>query len=86
MEALADYATGWWAARSVFSPSLAGRLFSLVMGPFASLATPPNAWKTELVLSLGMIAGLYSGRPYWQYYPAENPSYKSPWLTRGWTY
>ena len=29
-------------------------------------------------------AGTYLGRPYWQYYPAENPAYASRYVTRGW--
>lgn len=25
-----------------------------------------------------------AGAPYWQYYPADNPGYSTPYMTRGW--
>jgi RHS repeat-associated protein len=31
----------------------------------------------------GFAAQQWATRPYWQYYPASNPAYGTPWLTRG---
>lgn len=61
-----------------------GNGWNAVPGALAALADPCNAWKTGLVLGLGAGAGAHAGRPFWQYYPAGNPAYSSPWLTRGW--
>lgn len=38
------------------------------------------------IAAVATVAGAYvawARRPFWQYYPAGNPSYSSPWLTRG---
>lgn len=53
-------------------------------GAAATLADPCNANTTASVLGVGAMAGAYLGRPFWQYYPAGNPGYSSPWMTRGW--
>jgi RHS repeat-associated protein len=52
-------------------------------GAFAALWTPYTYNQTSLLLGLGSGLGRWSGRPYWQYFPAESRGYRSTWLTRG---
>jgi hypothetical protein len=58
-----------------------------IPGSLAALWTPETAPETLLVLGSASGLGRWSGRPFWQYFPAENPGYRSTWLTRGagWT-
>ena len=55
-----------------------------LMGGLASLWTPCTSNETALTLLSGEGAARYLGRPFWQYFPADNPGYESSWLTRGW--
>jgi RHS repeat-associated protein len=59
------------------------KLGAAVGGFFAALWTPCTSDKTFLTLSLAYGADTYVSRPFWQYYPANNPGYRSAWLTRG---
>jgi hypothetical protein len=54
-----------------------------IPGAIASLWTPETAQETILVLGSAAGIGRYSGRPFWQYFPEESPTYRSTWLTRG---
>ncbi|NJD33106.1 MAG: hypothetical protein FIB04_14605 [Gammaproteobacteria bacterium] len=54
-----------------------------VPGSLAALWTPDTAMETVVVLGAASGIGQWSSRPFWQYYPAENPAYRSTWLTRG---
>jgi hypothetical protein len=78
--AYGEEAAFWWASRQVET----GNDLYAVGGLFASLWTPESCQETATVLSLGLAAGAYLGRPYWQYYPEGNPRYQSSWVTRGW--
>ena len=55
-----------------------------IPGAIATLADPCNASTTSAVLGVGAALGAYLGRPFWQYYPAGDSGYASPWTTRGW--
>jgi len=55
-----------------------------IPGILASLWTRKTSDLTLTTLTIAYSAGAYVGRSFWQYYPAGNPSYTSPWLTRGW--
>jgi RHS repeat-associated protein len=54
-----------------------------VPGALASLWTPKTAPETLLVLGSAAGLGKWSGRPFWQYFPAGDQGYRSTWLTRG---
>jgi hypothetical protein len=54
-----------------------------VPGSLAALWTPDTAQETILVLGAASGLGRWSDRPFWQYFPSENPAYRSTWLTRG---
>lgn len=58
-----------------------------VPGMLAALWTPATAPRTALVFGLGSGLGLWSRRPFWQYFPDQSSTYQSTWLTRGngWT-
>ena len=73
-------AAQYWANQQVQT----GNPLYAVPGALATLADPCNASTTATVLGVGSMAGGYFGRPFWQYYPAGNPGYSSPWMTRGW--
>lgn len=73
-------AAQYWANRQIQT----GNDFYAVPGAFATLGDSCNAKSTAAVLGIGSMAGAYLGRPFWQYYPAGNPSYSSSWITRGW--
>ena len=55
-----------------------------LMGGLASLWTPCTSNATAATLLTAEGAARYLGRPFWQYFPANNPGYESSWLTRGW--
>ena len=55
-----------------------------LMGGMASLWTPCTSNATAATLLTTEGAARYLGRPFWQYFPANNPGYESSWLTRGW--
>jgi len=75
----------YWAQRSI-DPNNAWYEtgFAYTMGLFASLWTPCTSTKTFAVLTVAYGAAKWVGRPFWQYYPGNNPAYSSPWMTRGW--
>ncbi len=75
-----DRATEYWAACHVET----GNPIYGILGGLSALWTPGTAERTSLVLSLGTMAGIWAGRPFWQYYPAANAQYNSTWMTRGW--
>jgi RHS repeat-associated protein len=72
-------AAQYWANLQVQT----GNPLYAIPGALATLADPCNAATTATVLGVGAAAGGYLGRPFWQYYPAGNPAYSSPWITRG---
>lgn len=73
-------AAQYWANRQIQT----GNDFYAVPGALSTLADSCNAKSTAAVLGIGSMAGAYLGRPFWQYYPAGNANYSSPWMTRGW--
>lgn len=56
---------------------------SVIGGALAALWTPCTSTKTFTTLSLAYGANAYVGRPFYQYYPANNAAYSSRYLTRG---
>lgn len=70
----------YWANKQQAS----GNPLFAIPGALASLADPCNINTTVSVLGVGAGLGAWGGRPFWQYYPANNPAYNSAWLTRGW--
>jgi RHS repeat-associated protein len=73
-----------WADK-ITSPSTTGidLLGSYVGGLFAALWTPCTSDATFTTLSAAYGANAYVGRPFYQYYPANNAAYQSRYLTRG---
>lgn len=67
-------AAQYWANLQVQT----GNPLYAIPGALASLVDPCSAGKTSTVLGIGGALGGYLGRPFWQYYPAGNPSYISP--------
>lgn len=58
-------------------------------GCYRNMPAVPSASPSPTILTAATLVckrgiGRYLGRPFWQYYPASNPGYNSPWLTRGW--
>jgi RHS repeat-associated protein len=77
-------ALNYWANKAAQADNpFSGGLYN-TMGGLAALWTPCTSYKTASVLGIGLGVGRYLGRPYYQYYPAGNPGYSSPYLTRGW--
>jgi len=56
---------------------------SYIGGFFAALWTPCTSDKTFTTLAAAYGANAYVGRPFYQYYPANNAAYNSRYLTRG---
>ena len=79
-ESYGDSAAQHWADSAVQS----GNPLYHILGALAALWTPNTSDPTAATLVCGAGIGHYLGRPFWQYYPASNPGYNSPWLTRGW--
>jgi hypothetical protein len=80
-----DAAAQFWAAQSISSNNSPGQqTIAAAMGVVAALWTPCTSGKTAAILSAGLGAGAYLGRPYWNYYPKGDPGYPANWLTRGW--
>lgn len=84
-EYFGEAAALYWATLSI-NPNNAWyqAAFYDLMGYFASLWTPCTSDATFATLSAAWGVAKWVGRPFWQYYPAENPAYSSPWLSRGW--
>ena len=76
----AGNAAQYWANQEIGT----GHSLYAIAGALASLGDSCNAKTTAGIFASGALAGGYLGRPFWQYYPAGNPGYSSPWLTRGW--
>ena len=75
----------YWAERSIDPNNKWYQdAFYYIMGLAASLWTPCTSDATFSTLTAAYGAAKYFGRPFWQYYPVENPTYYSRWLTRGW--
>ncbi|MGQ0594874.1 MAG: RHS repeat-associated core domain-containing protein [Gammaproteobacteria bacterium] len=79
-ESYGDSAAQHWADSAVQS----GNPLYHIPGALAALWTPNTSDPTAATLACGAGIARYLARPFWQYYPAENPAYNSPWLTRGW--
>jgi hypothetical protein len=60
-----------------------GNRLWIVPGTISALWMPETWMTTAQVLIYGYQIGAYLGRPYYQYYPAGNERYTSPYLTRG---
>jgi RHS repeat-associated protein len=82
-ESYGDSAAQYWANQYIHDTGLTAG-FDALMGGLASLWTPCTSDATATVLAGGVGIGRYFGRAFWQYFPAENPGYSSPWMTRGW--
>ena len=54
-----------------------------IPGLLAALWTPETAPFTSLVLGVSSGVGVWSRRPFWQYFPEGSSTYRSTWLTRG---
>jgi RHS repeat-associated protein len=54
-----------------------------VGGFFSALWLPCTSDSTFNTLSIAYSLNAYVGRSFWQYYPANNPAYRSRWMTRG---
>jgi RHS repeat-associated protein len=78
-ESYGEEAAQYWADLAVQT----GNPIYDVPGALAALWTSDTSDATASTLLLGIGIGRYLDRPYWQYYPAENPDYSSGWLTRG---
>jgi hypothetical protein len=76
----AGNAAQYWANQQ----NQTGNILFGIPGALASLADSCTVNTTATVLGVGAGAATYLGRSYWLYYPARNPGYSSPWLTRGW--
>ena len=82
-ESYGNSAAQYWANQSIHDTGLTSG-FDALMGGLASLWTPCTSDATATVLAGGVGIGRYLGRAFWQYFPAENLGYSSPWMTRGW--
>jgi RHS repeat-associated protein len=73
-----------WADK-ITNPSTTGidLIGSYVGGLFAALWTPCTSDATFTTLSAAYGANAHAGRSFYQYYPANNAAYRSPYLTRG---
>lgn len=78
-----DLAAQYWADKAINSTGIESWGYAF-MGGLASLWTPCTSDTTAATLAVGAGIGRYLGRPFWQYYPAENPGFSSAWITRGW--
>jgi RHS repeat-associated protein len=83
-ESAGQSALEYWANKAARTNNPFAGGFYNTMGAFAALWTPCTSDKTATTLSIGAGIGRYLGRPFYQYYPAGNPTYSSPYLTRGW--
>jgi len=54
-----------------------------LIGFFAALWTPCTSDKTFTTLTSAYAVNTYVGRPFYQYYPANNAAYQSRYVTRG---
>ncbi|MFO1418836.1 MAG: PKD domain-containing protein [Methylotetracoccus sp.] len=79
-ESYGDSAAQYWA---ILAARTGHRVYD-VAGVLAALWTPCTSDATAATLSIATGLGRYFGRPFWQYYPVETPSYVSQWMTRGW--
>jgi RHS repeat-associated protein len=75
-----------WYADVIVSPDTAwyARPGAWVGATFSALWTPCTSNQTSLTLLVAAGLGRWSARPFWQYYPAEDVAYGTPWLARGW--
>jgi RHS repeat-associated protein len=79
-EAYGESAAQFWADMYVQS----GNPIYWVPGALASLWTRKSSDSTFSTIAGGAVLGRFLGRPFWQYYPANNSGYTTPWFTRGW--
>ena len=84
IDCLAIRASEFWAEKSLDSslPWIV-RKAAWIPGLLATLWTPQCKNYTALILGAAAGADQYVNRPYYQYYPSDNPGYDSPWMTRG---
>jgi len=74
-----EEAAEWYAQQQIAT----GNPLWAIPGSIASLWTPETYQNTGWTLITAYQIGTYLGRPYYQYYPAGNEGYASPYLTRG---